>query len=93
MRVASVCVRAVASIICGCGLFPVASGCRAAAFTDPVAFEAAAAMAGISITTDNFSPYPLGDISNGRLGPLPRPPGRLPRGPTTLDVRSSGKLN
>lgn len=55
-----------AAIVLGCRLFPLTAGCRAAAFTDPAAFAAAAAAAGIPITTDNFSTYPLGDISNGQ---------------------------
>jgi hypothetical protein len=60
--------RAVAAavIVCGCSIFPVASGCLAAAFTDPAAFAAAAGARGIPINTDNFSTYPLGDISNGQ---------------------------
>lgn len=55
---------AVAAMVCCISLFAVISGCRAAAFTDPAAFVAAAAAAGIPISTDDFSSYPLGDISN-----------------------------
>jgi hypothetical protein len=57
---------AAAVIVGGCSILALAPGCRAAAFTDPAAFAAAAAAAGIPITTDNFSTYPLGDISNGQ---------------------------
>ena len=57
---------AAAVILCCSSLFAVISGCRAAAFTDPAAFAAAAAAAGIPITADDFSTYPLGDISNGQ---------------------------
>jgi hypothetical protein len=57
---------AIAVMTCCSSLFVVTSGCRAAAFTDPAAFAAAAAAAGIPITADNFSTYPLGDISLGQ---------------------------
>ncbi|HEY1259841.1 MAG TPA: hypothetical protein VGF34_11375 [Stellaceae bacterium] len=69
MRVGIVCSRgavAAAVIVCCSNLFAAISGCRAAAFTDPAAFAAAAAAAGIPITADNFSTYPIGDISNGQ---------------------------
>jgi hypothetical protein len=57
---------AAAVVVCGCSLLAVASGCQAAAFTDPAAFAAAATAAGIPINTDDFSTYPLRDISNGQ---------------------------
>jgi hypothetical protein len=57
---------AVVIVVCCSSLFPVTSACRAAAFTDPAAFAAAASAADIPINTDNFSTYPLGDISNSQ---------------------------
>jgi hypothetical protein len=39
---------------------------QAAVFTDLTAFDNAAAVAGIPITTDNFSTYALGNIANGQ---------------------------
>lgn len=69
MPVGTACDRgavAIAVMVFCSSLFAVASGCRAAAFTDPAAFAAAAAAAGIPITADDFSTYPLGDIANGQ---------------------------
>jgi hypothetical protein len=59
--------RAVAAaIVFGwCGV-SVASHTYAAVFTDLTAFDTAAVTTGISVTTDNFSTYPLGNISNGQ---------------------------
>jgi hypothetical protein len=51
---------------CACASLSVALPARAAVFTDLTAFDNAAAAASIPLTTDNFSTYPLGNISNGQ---------------------------
>jgi hypothetical protein len=56
----------VVAVACGCTVLSAALPAQAAVFTDQTAFDNAAATADIPLTTDNFSIYPLGNISTGQ---------------------------
>jgi hypothetical protein len=56
----------VVAVACGCAALSAALSAQAVVFTDLTAFDGAAVAAGIPLTTDNFSTYPLGNISNGQ---------------------------
>jgi hypothetical protein len=58
--------RGVVTFLCGYGLLWAAVPAEATTFTDMTAFDNAALAAGISVTTDNFSAYPLQDIALGQ---------------------------
>src|SRR5215469_1328791 len=66
IKIAAVRPAIATAVVLGCGLLLAAFDTQAAVFTDLASFENAAAATGLPLTTDNFSTYPLGDISSGQ---------------------------